>query len=153
MTQYLIPRLGQTYVKHNFFIIKHDLTYVFPWIPFCILQAHYPGTKRAKQSYHNDKETPWIHWFKGFCVVTHRRLELRTPWLKVRCSTNWANGSYIALSVKLITESVTSGNESNFTINRGVCQSFWTFWFTQYFIFIRSWHIIICRCHNHYISW
>ena len=26
-------------------------------------------------------------------VVTYRRLELRTPWLKVRCSTDWANGS------------------------------------------------------------
>ena len=27
-------------------------------------------------------------------MVTHRRFELRTPWLKVKCSTDWANGSY-----------------------------------------------------------
>ena len=26
--------------------------------------------------------------------MTHRRFELRTPWLKVKCSTDWANGSY-----------------------------------------------------------
>ena len=26
-------------------------------------------------------------------LVTHGRLERPTPWLKVRCSTNWANGS------------------------------------------------------------
>ena len=26
-------------------------------------------------------------------VVIHPRLELGTPWLKVRCSTNWASGS------------------------------------------------------------
>ena len=28
-----------------------------------------------------------------FVLVTHRRLELRTPWLKVKCSTVWASGS------------------------------------------------------------
>ena len=28
----------------------------------------------------------------GF-MVTHRRFELRTPWLKVKCSANWANES------------------------------------------------------------
>ena len=27
-------------------------------------------------------------------MVTHRRFELRTPWLKVKCSANWANESY-----------------------------------------------------------
>ncbi len=26
--------------------------------------------------------------------MTHRRFELRTPWLKVKCSANWANESY-----------------------------------------------------------
>ena len=26
-------------------------------------------------------------------LVTRRRFELRTPWLKVKCSTDWANGS------------------------------------------------------------
>ena len=26
-------------------------------------------------------------------MVSHRRFELRTPWLKVKCSANWANGS------------------------------------------------------------
>ena len=25
-------------------------------------------------------------------MVVHRRLELRTPWLKIKCSTYWANG-------------------------------------------------------------
>ena len=29
-------------------------------------------------------------------MVTRRRFELRTPWLKVKCSTDWANGSYLA---------------------------------------------------------
>ena len=29
-------------------------------------------------------------------LVTHRRLELRTPWLKVKCSTVWASGSFFA---------------------------------------------------------
>ena len=29
-----------------------------------------------------------------FFLVIHRRVELRTPWLKVMCSTYWANGSY-----------------------------------------------------------
>ena len=28
-------------------------------------------------------------------LVTHRRLELRTPWLKVKCSTVWASGSNV----------------------------------------------------------
>ena len=28
-------------------------------------------------------------------LVTHRRFELRTPWLKVKCSANWANGSNV----------------------------------------------------------
>ena len=27
-------------------------------------------------------------------MVTHRGFEPRTPWLKVKCSTDWANGSY-----------------------------------------------------------
>ena len=27
-------------------------------------------------------------------MVSHRRFELRTPWLKVKCSADWANGSY-----------------------------------------------------------
>ena len=31
-------------------------------------------------------------------LVIHRRFELRTPWLKVRCSASWANGSCPALS-------------------------------------------------------
>ena len=26
--------------------------------------------------------------------MIHRRFELRTPWLKVKCSANWANGSH-----------------------------------------------------------
>ena len=26
--------------------------------------------------------------------MVHRRLELRTPWLKIKCSTYWANGPY-----------------------------------------------------------
>ena len=29
-------------------------------------------------------------------MVTHRRFELRTPWLKVKCSADWANGSHLA---------------------------------------------------------
>ena len=33
------------------------------------------------------------NWTTG-PLVLHRRLELRTPWLKVKCSTAWANGSY-----------------------------------------------------------
>ena len=28
-------------------------------------------------------------------VVTHRGIESRTPWLKVMCSTGWANGSFL----------------------------------------------------------
>ena len=30
-----------------------------------------------------------------FILVHHQRLELWTPWLRVRCSTNWANGAYL----------------------------------------------------------
>ena len=30
--------------------------------------------------------------FKPFLLVSHRRFELRTTWLKVKCSANWANG-------------------------------------------------------------
>ena len=32
------------------------------------------------------------NWTTG-PLVLHRRLELRTPWLKVKCSTAWANGA------------------------------------------------------------
>ena len=32
-----------------------------------------------------------------FFLVTRRRLELRTPWLKVKCSTVWASGSFFRL--------------------------------------------------------
>ena len=28
----------------------------------------------------------------SFFLVSHRRFELRTTWLKVKCSANWANG-------------------------------------------------------------
>ena len=46
---------------------------------------------------------PWAHWLRVSCstnwanhprLVVHRRLELRTPGLKILCSTNWANGPY-----------------------------------------------------------
>ena len=30
------------------------------------------------------------------CLVTRRRFELRTPWLKVKCSTGWASESTLA---------------------------------------------------------
>ena len=30
-------------------------------------------------------------------LVIHRRFELRTPWLKVKCSADWANGPYLIL--------------------------------------------------------
>ena len=33
-------------------------------------------------------------WQALFSLVLLRRIELRTPWLKVMCSTFWANGSY-----------------------------------------------------------
>ena len=33
----------------------------------------------------------------AFLLVTHRRVELRTPWLKVMCSAIWANGSSVAI--------------------------------------------------------
>ena len=34
-------------------------------------------------------------------LVTYRRLELRTPWLKVRCSTDWANKSNLFVLLSL----------------------------------------------------
>ena len=34
-----------------------------------------------------------------FKMVTRRRLERLTLWLKVRCSTNWASGSYLMAGV------------------------------------------------------
>ena len=38
---------------------------------------------------------PLIHNdFKTYLLVIHRRFELRTPWLKVKCSTDWASGSF-----------------------------------------------------------
>ena len=39
-------------------------------------------------------ETVDTQRLQGFSLVIHRRFELRTPWLKVKCSTDWANGSY-----------------------------------------------------------
>ena len=37
-------------------------------------------------------------------MVSHRRFELRTTWLKVKCSANWANGPYVfAVQVSLAT--------------------------------------------------
>ena len=31
----------------------------------------------------------------AFYLVIHWRFELQTPWLKVKCSTNWASESYV----------------------------------------------------------
>ena len=31
----------------------------------------------------------------SYSLVIHRRVELRTPWLKVMCSTYWANGALL----------------------------------------------------------
>ena len=39
---------------------------------------------------HSDTSPSQVLLFK---LVTHRRFELRTPWLKVKCSADWANGS------------------------------------------------------------
>ena len=32
----------------------------------------------------------WLNW-----MVSHTGIEPVTPWLKVKCSTDWANGSYL----------------------------------------------------------
>ena len=46
-------------------------------------------------------DTPLGVLYKNSCklilakVVHHQGLEPGTPWLRVRCSTNWANGAYI----------------------------------------------------------
>ena len=41
---------------------------------------------------------PDIHWiYAAFSIVKDRRFELRTTWLKVRCSTDWANPPYLIL--------------------------------------------------------
>lgn len=39
-------------------------------------------------------------------MVIHRRVELRTPWLKVMCSTYWANGSYCLTRLNMISHSL-----------------------------------------------
>ena len=41
-------------------------------------------------------------------LVTHRRFELRTPWLKVKCSANWANESYSFNIIAISRRSVNS---------------------------------------------
>ena len=43
----------------------------------------------------------FIGIYGDFSVVLHRRLELRTPWLKVKCSTVWANGAKIMLKYNI----------------------------------------------------
>ena len=35
-----------------------------------------------------------------FSLVRHQGFEPGTPWLRVRCSTNWANGAYCALHLQ-----------------------------------------------------
>ena len=36
-----------------------------------------------------------------FILMIHRRFERRTPWLKVKCSANWANGSLIITKMQM----------------------------------------------------
>ena len=55
-------------------------------------------------------ESPYISYVNkkriryGFflCLVSHRRFELRTPWLKVMCSADWANGPCCLFPTKKI---------------------------------------------------
>ena len=45
------------------------------------------------------------------CLVRHRGLEPRTPWLRVRCSTKWASGAY-SYSLFLPFSSDSNGNRT-----------------------------------------
>ena len=59
-------------------------------------------------------------------LVTHRRFELRTPWLKVKCSTVWANESHRASECEC-----TQFRTLIYDItNRPLCQRF--FWFFSF---------------------
>ena len=46
-------------------------------------------------SFPHNKKSLKPHRFQGFFMVSHRGFEPRAPWLKVKCSANWANGSYL----------------------------------------------------------
>lgn len=57
---------------------------------FLCAWGNFIRTGHIKQRPRNSVDTS----FRGLSVVIHRRFELRTPWLKVKCSANWANGSF-----------------------------------------------------------
>ena len=52
--------------------------------------AHKPADK---------KEDPQAVRLTGPTLVHHHRFELWTPWLRVRCSTSWANGAYLVVCI------------------------------------------------------
>ena len=61
------------------------------------------GIEPMSPPWKGDVLTAWPRGHKSnrsLIMVSHRRLELRTTWLKVKCSANWANGpsKYIAIS-------------------------------------------------------
>ena len=57
--------------------------------------------KKLKNQSVQDKDTEKKKkacWIQAFSLVHHQGLEPWTPWLRVRCSTNWANGALLICS-------------------------------------------------------
>ena len=68
---------------------------------FCLFSVKYKWTNRWKS-------TACPSLLRIFKLLNHLGLEPRTPWLKVKCSTDWANGSYLHQGWVMEFESTTS---------------------------------------------
>lgn len=76
----------------NGFQDRPVMTASVPLHMYRLLSWKFKWLNKAKiQNYYS---LAYLVWNRLTNMVTHRRFELRTPWLKVRCSTGWANGSY-----------------------------------------------------------
>ena len=75
-----------------------------------------------------------IYFLFFWLMVSHTGIEPVTPWLKVMCSTDWANGSYLTLEretrVELATFSLEGWHSTNWVTPanfwNGRCSRIWT---------------------------
>ena len=104
---YLIRKWEETYVVSFSFLVPYYKSWLFSCtlakqINFFIFLS-FLQTKSLKQSHSvektmvfgdflcAEKRNPCI---QGFLLMRHRGFEPRTTWLKVKCSTDWANTPY-----------------------------------------------------------
>ena len=98
-------------------------------VPYHLATSHHMGWIKDSNPWHPEpqswRSTTWAIPTKIF-LVRHQGVEPWTTWLRVRCSTNWANGTYFM--ARLRSRTLAHGLEGRCSIQLELKTQSWSGW-------------------------